>query len=417
MNYKQIQQAKQQLLTMFATALDLVNGENCVFAFLQSHPIRHKKIKVVAIGKAAPDMMRGALRVANDSIQAGMVITKDGYLDSEFDRRIRLIESDHPFPSERSLQAGQYLLDFICGVQSDELLLCLISGGTSALVEVLPDSITLGKLVELNNWCLHNSLSIAQINTVRQSISRIKAGRLLNYLSTHECIQLTISDVQGDDLEKIGSGLFVPPAADNSRTTQQTHLPDWIQKLEKVDPTVHNEITVEHHVIANNNKARAQIANDALKQGISVRGNETLFTDVTDAVQQIRSTVKNGPQGLYIWGGECVIQLPEQPGIGGRCQSLALALAQEFAGQNVVILAAGTDGCDGTGGMNGEVAGAIVDGATLERGLALGLDASAELAAANAGYYLAECGDLLDTGPTGTNVMDLILLLKLDNAG
>ena len=135
----------------------------------------------------------------------------------------------------------------------------------------------------------------------------------------------------------------------------------------------------------------------------SMQGDAALFG------RHIAQVIQHADKGLYVWGGETVVALPDSPGMGGRCQQLALSAATELTGvENVVVLAAGTDGSDGPG----EVAGAMVDGQTLARGRDAGLDAESCLHKADAGHFLQASGDLIDTGPTGTNVNDLVLALK-----
>ena len=146
----------------------------------------------------------------------------------------------------------------------------------------------------------------------------------------------------------------------------------------------------------------------ARQQDIVVRLNQDIYLEFDLAIIEMTNTLRDGEPGLYIWGGECVLALPDHPGEGGRCQSLALGMAGYIKHMNIVMLAAGTDGNDGTG----EVAGAFVDGFTIQQGEALGLNAVVELKKANAGFYLSELGNLIDTGPTHSNVTDLIIALK-----
>jgi len=408
MNLKQIEQLRGQLLTIYTIALESVNGEYCTRIALSERPIKHTVIKVVAVGKAAQGMMNGAMTALGDQISSALVITKQDHCETSTDRRIEVLESDHPIPSARSLFAGERLLAFVQAVKQTETLLFLISGGTSALVEVLNDSVSLEQLVELNNGCISRAYSIKQINTRRKSVSKIKAGGLLNYINTKQCIQLTISDVQNNDLSIIGSGLLV---ADNSLTEKdnimEDILPAGIRDLGQTE-TRPSKTSVLHHIVADNRLAREAIKTYAQQQGWAIQYNEEIYSEVRLAARQISEILLNGDNGLYIWGGECVITLSEQPGQGGRCQSLALAIAEYIAGEDIVVLVVGTDGSDGPG----EAAGALIDGLTLERGETLGLNLGQELAADNAGYYLSETGDLIDTGPTDTNVMDLIMAFK-----
>ncbi len=415
MNLKQVNKVREQLLTIFSIALSAVDGQCCTQAYLTTNPTPMKNVRVVSIGKAATGMMLGALDTLAERVRSGLVITKPGHGSDPNDPRVTFIESDHPIPSTRSLFAGEQLIEFVKQVNSDELLLVLISGGTSALVEVLDEAVNLEQMMQLNNWCLSNPYSISQINRLRKSISKIKAGGLFNYIKTKHITQLTISDVRGNDLSVIGSGLLV--ADDTSNTGEVSVLdtnqgPEWLASLaQKTAKTSNSAVMVQHQIVADNQMAREAILSYAHQQELLVHRNQEIYFELSKAAEAISNTLLAGEPGLYVWGGECVLKLPERPGQGGRCQSLALAIAIRIADENIVVLAAGTDGSDGPG----EAAGGLVDGTTIKRGEALGLNSIDELEKANAGYYLSEVGDLIDTGPTHSNVMDLIIALKYAN--
>lgn len=424
MNLNSVKQARAQLLTIFTKGLQAVNGRERVYRDLLDHGLPDGRIWVAAIGKAASSMMAGSIEYldsgnhgdgANESrLAAALVVTKRGHAAS-FDSRVKVLESDHPVPGARSLEAGQALVDFVSRVPENETLLLLISGGTSALVEVLSDSVTLEQLEELNHWLLANPWPIHEINRVRQLVSNIKYGKLLNFINTRKIIQLTISDVAGNDLSTIGSGLLVPATEESSH--HAIELPDWLKQLEAVkyrqlikDESVKKGSDVEHRIIADNAMARRAVAEYVESLELTVFCNEPIAGEVTVVSQHITKVLEQGKPGLYVWGGEVVVDLPADPGKGGRCQHLALQVAERICRyKDIVLLAAGTDGTDGPG----DVAGALVDSQTTQRGNLLGLDSRDELRRANAGFYLDETGDLVDTGPTGTNVMDLVIGLKL----
>jgi len=428
MNFQSIKQAREQLLTIFSKGLTAVNGHHCVAEYLSQNSLPTEKVWVVAIGKAASSMMLGALEYL-DSVQsesrltAGLVITKQGHGGSFSDKRITVIESDHPVATQRSLDAGQRLVEYVSLIPETDTLLFLISGGTSALVEVLPENTSPNKtkaeqLSELNHLLLSNPWPIDEINRVRQSVSCIKNGKLLGAIKTPHCVQLTISDVPNNDLSIIGSGLLVKGTTQHSKSA--IALPDWVKRMQancspsaclvslETSPVEHQ---VEHGIVADNTLARKAIAQFVSSTGLELLVNEAIDGEVTAASKTIATTLNEGRAGVYLWGGETVIDLPEYPGLGGRCQSLALHVAEQInQREDVVLLAIGTDGTDGPG----DAAGAVIDGLTIQRGLQSGFDSHKELLNANAGHYLEETGDLIDTGPTGTNVMDLIIGIKLD---
>jgi len=418
MNLQSIKQARSQLLTIFTKGLEAVNGRQCVAQYLSQNALPTDKVCVVAIGKAASSMMLG-VRESIDTqppvieLVSALVITKQEHGAVFDDPRITLIESDHPVPTQRSLDAGRDLVEYVKQISETDTLLFLISGGTSSLVEVLPDQVSLAQLDSLNRLVLSNPWSIDEINRVRQSVSCIKNGKLLKEINTPYCVQLTISDVPNNDLSIIGSGLLVKETTQHSDA--EILLPDWVEQMQ-ADCTVASEPVqvnhqIEHEIVADNALARKAIQRFLSSINLELVLNETIEGEVTAASKKIVTTLKEGKAGVYLWGGETVVNLPEHPGLGGRCQSLALHVAEQIdQREDIVLLAIGTDGTDGPG----DSAGALVDGLTIQRGLQFGLDSQNELLRANAGHYLEETGDLIDTGPTGTNVMDLIIAIKLN---
>ena len=371
---------------------------------------------MIAIGKAAASMLLGVLDTQAPHVEAGLIITKAGHTE-KFDGQsppITQLESAHPYPDQRSIAAGRQLLQFIEQTPGDTGLLFLISGGTSSLVEVLPANIDVAQLHDLNRWLLARGWPIDEMNQIRKSVSLIKAGRLACMLAGRAAMQLLISDVPEDDLSVIGSGLLVP-----NTPLRITHkdLPDWLvsMQMQVPDPPTADAAcfaTIQSHIIASNARLREEAVRIAEQLGYTMRVNAFVTGEAAAQGAAIARNLIAGPAGIYLWGGETVVTLPEQPGQGGRCQQLALAAAQVLAGHDhIALLAVGTDGTDGPG----EVAGALVDGQTLARARDAGARA-AEIALrrADAGSFLAASGDLVDTGPTGTNVMDLVIGIKLE---
>jgi hydroxypyruvate reductase len=313
------------------------------------------------------------------------------------------LEGGHPVPDVRSLAAGKRLLEFLAQLSDERPLLVLLSGGASALVEVLPEGMDAQQLTEVNRYLLGAGFDIDTINRVRKRLSLIKGGRLLPLLRGRPCVQLLIADVPGDDPAVIGSGPLIP-------AVQQAlpDLPEWIAALCQANPPLDpSGQACESHILANNQLAREAAAQQAMAMGVPVYPHPTIYQGkVEEVAQACCRELLDGPPGLYIWGGEATVVLPEQPGRGGRNQHLALLAANALAGrENVLLLAAATDGSDGPSND----AGGLVDGETIARGEQEGFSAELALARANAGDFLAASGDLISTGPTGSNVMDLLL--------
>ena len=357
--------------------VNAVNGYHLVHAEL-SKSGNLPKTHVLAIGKAAASMMSAASDYYKNDFE-GLLITKYGHLDNSTNiaGNIQVIESAHPVPDRNSLIAGERALRFVRSLNQKDSLLVLVSGGASALLEKLKDNMSLSDLQEFNKKLLSEDKTISQINAARSEISLLKKAQLLNQCKAGSILTLAISDVCGDDVMIIGSGIG------------GCSLPGSYSK-----------------VIGTNLIARQAIANYLKQANIKVVSNEeSLYGDVFEVSKRVAELLINGAAGGYIIGGETVINLPPNPGRGGRNQSLALAIAKHINNQSgITVLAAGSDGTDGPT----QAAGGMVDAQTFENSDA----AQQALEQADAGSYLARHNALFVTGPTATNVMDLLVAIK-----
>lgn len=390
------------LLAVYRAALASLDSAARVRAALIADPLVGA-VHLLALGKAAPAMAAGAAAALGTRLRSGLVVTKRGHADVSLPKSVRVLESDHPVPGAASLEAGAAALGFLEALPPREPLLVLISGGTSSLVESLPDGWVLADLRALNEWLLGSGLDIHAMNAVRRRVSRIKGGRLLAAAGTRPVRQYLVSDVPGDRPASVGSGPFVatPPAP-------LPELPEpWRTRLAALPDPAPPEGEALTAILASNRLARLAAIDAARRLGVeAIHHDADLGGPAAEAGQRLAREVLAHPGVLHVWGGETTVVLPEHPGRGGRCQTLALAAAEVLSGQEgACLLAAGTDGADGPG----EDAGALVDAGTIARGREEGLDAADCLRRADAGRFLEASGDLVSTGPTGTNVMDLIL--------
>lgn len=397
------------LLSIYHQTLQSVHGRRQVATYLKENGPNAAPLALIAIGKAASEMAWGAFDVLGSQITHALVITKKGHLDQSLLNIYSVLglESAHPIPDASSLVAGQALLDFITQLPSHAPLLCLLSGGTSALVEVLAPGVTLADLQEVNRWLLACGLDIHAVNQIRKTLSAIKGGRLARHVAGHPILVLLISDVPGDDLQAIGSGLLTY----HEETAFPVDIPEWLNTLKSRALPLANYscfTNIVQHIIASPATARQAARQISKKHGYPVYCDENLIVgDALDAGHFLGKQLCTTSPGIYIWSSETTVRLPEHPGQGGRCQSLALAAACELAGHpGIYLLAAGSDGNDSTS----QVAGALVDGSTLER--AQNLDAQTCLQKAHAGYFLSQSGDLIEGMSTGTNVMDILIGFK-----
>lgn len=394
------------LLDLYRQGLAAVHGHAAVRAWFGSRPVP-RPFHLVAIGKAAAAMAAGALEAAPDALRSGLLITRYGYLTEPVYRDPRLVclESSHPLPDAQSLAAGHALQLFLEQAPQDARFLFLISGGTSSLVEAPAPGISLAELRQLNLWLLGSGLPIGDINCVRSAASRIKGGRLAASLYGRPAVQLLMSDVPGDVVTDIGSGLLAP-----APPRALPKLPARFSALPFQQGLVRGVKEVESHIVASNRQLREAVADAARAAGHAVHGHGVLpLTDAAACGEELARTLRGAPSGVHIWGGETTVKLPDNPGQGGRNQHLALAAAQRLAGDPTCsLLAAASDGSDGVS----DDAGALVDGGTVERGEDAGYDATDCLKRAASADFLEGSGDLLHTGPTGTNVMDLVIAYK-----
>lgn len=368
---------KTALIKLWEAAIEAVSGYQAVAnALLADSAFRPDQ--VIAVGKAASGMCLGAL----DNLPAcdALVVTKYDHAEAQLQERegVTVLESAHPIPDQKSLDAGHILLERTFTMEPDSRLLLLVSGGASALAEAMPASMTLVDLQSKTDEMIASGNTIGEINAWRKENSLIKDGKLIEAFKGAEVRVYAISDVEGDGIETIGSGL-----GDCHRAS----------------------VLARSKVIASNEIARVQAAKNALEQGLVVKLNEeTLYGDLFECAAVLGDALRNAEPGVYLWGGEPTVILPENPGSGGRNQSLALAVAEHLAGlEHISLLVAGTDGSDGPT----TAAGGIVDGSTWSDPGAARL----ALQQADAGSYLQYHESLFVTGPTNTNVMDLAIAI------
>jgi hydroxypyruvate reductase len=358
---------RSELERLWQVGVSAVRGDAAVMQSLSEAPIPAPD-RILAVGKAAGAMASAAC--AQFPGVPCLVVTKDGH-GGDAPKGAHVLEAAHPVPDARSLAAGAALRAAVAESGASVHLLMLVSGGASSLAEDLPDGMTLDDLTGETQALLASGADIHAMNARRKEISQIKGGKRLGRFPGARITALALSDVEGDALSVIGSGIGDAPQS-----------PGFTARI-----------------VASNAIARAAIAADRTP----VQSEECLYADVTALAPVLAGRLTDGAPGLYVWGGEPTVVLPDNPGKGGRNMALALMMAREIRGLPIALLVAGTDGTDGpTDG-----AGAFVTGETWED------SAESALARADAYPWLAERGCLFKPGPTGTNVMDVALALKL----
>jgi glycerate 2-kinase len=409
---------RDQLLAAFNAAVKAALPDQAVRHAVQSIQRPKGRTIVVGGGKAAASMAK-ALEDAWEGPLEGMVVTRYGHA-IERPTRIKLLEASHPVPDAASEDAATRILESVRGLSSEDLVIVLISGGGSALM-VAPNGVTLEEKLRINQQLLNSGADIGEMNTVRKHLSKLKGGRLALEAAPARVISLIVSDVVGDDLSTIASGPTVP---------DPTTFQDAIRVLEKygidsqpaldhfqhsIDETPKSDhpafARIENQLIVTNatalEAARTQLENAGIKARI---WSDSITGEARDAARtHALEALKLEPGTGFLSGGETTVTV-RGTGLGGRNCEFLLALALELRGESdVYAIACDTDGIDGVT----EAAGAILTPDTLERAARLGLDVQAMLENNDAYSFFAALGDLIVVGPTGTNVNDFRVVLRV----
>ncbi len=386
-------------------------------------PYQHN-IYVAAVGKAASAMAHETEKILGNHIKAGLAITKYGHAMPL--QAFSTIEAGHPVPDDNSVRAGEALLQLFKQAQSNDTIIMLVSGGASALVADCPGATTLQDIQHTVQLLLRCGASIDEINTIRKHLSLLKGGQLVKHTSA-TIISLILSDVPGDDLSVIASGLTVADTStfeDAWRIIDKYSLAEllpntvkqWLQQgLDKLIPDTPkpgNKIfeTVSNTIVANNTIALNAAAKKAKQLGYSVQIlSSTLSGEASvKAVEFIKelNTARSQKKLCFLMGGETTVTI-KGGGKGGRNQEFVLAALcacktnKQISLKNITILSGGTDGTDGPT----DAAGAVAEQTILQTHL----NPCLFLANNDAYHFFKQAGGLLITGPTQTNVMDIVI--------
>ncbi|WP_321472776.1 glycerate kinase [uncultured Paludibaculum sp.] len=417
---------------IFKAAVAAAQPETAVLAALKNLPVhRYRRIFVLGAGKASAAMAHAVERALGKRVTAGLVNTKDGHLARL--KRVQLNECGHPVPDQRGVDGARQIARLAGEAEADDLVLCLISGGGSALLPLPAPPITLAEKQVTTKLLLGCGATIHELNAVRKHLSLIKGGQLARLAAPATVISLMLSDVVGDPLDVIGSGPTAPdPSTFQSAWTViekyglATQLPAPVR--ERLQAGLKGEVEetpkagdpcfegTRNLVIGSNLlavKAASAKAKDlgykpvVLSTTIEGETKDVAFMHAAIA-REARATGRPAkPPVCFISGGETTVTI-RGDGLGGRNQEFALAAALVLDGQpGVLAFSGGTDGTDGPT----DAAGAMADGDTVRRAAKLGLNAASALGRNDSYNFFSPLGDLVKTGPTGTNVMDVRLLL------
>ncbi|MCS7112347.1 MAG: glycerate kinase [Nitrososphaerota archaeon] len=393
---------------------------------------KYHRILVVGGGKASGAMAEALEEILGERIDGGVVNVPRGVSKLYNVKRVRLNEAGHPIPDDGGVRGVSDMLDMLRSSDENTLVFCLLSGGGSALMSKPIDSVSLEDLQKLTSILLRCGAPIEDVNAVRKHLSQVKGGRLAAAAYPATIISLIVSDVVGDRLDTIASGPTAPDTTtyEYARSILQRYrvwdtIPDSVRKAiesgctgtlpETPKPGDHIFRKVYNFIIAGNSIALEEMEKYAIGMGYNVVNlssyieGEARYVGYTLAGILKGIVLKGRPTSrpaIILAGGETTVTVTGN-GVGGRNQELTLAASIKIRGlRGVAIASMGTDGVDGPT----DAAGAIADGYTYERALTLGLKPEEYLDRNDSYSFFSRLGDCIFTGPTGTNVNDVIVM-------
>jgi glycerate-2-kinase len=414
---------RRDAVTCALAGIAAVDPGDLVRRAIQEHPISGS-ISLVAAGKAAEPMTNAAISLLGGSIRRGVVISPDRA--SIGSTSMRLFVGGHPIPNEHGAEGARAIAHVAAMMNADETLLCLISGGASALMTLPSEGLSVDEIAITTVLLLRAGATIHEVNCVRKHLDRLKGGRLAALAFPARTVALILSDVVGDSLSAIASG---PTVADPTTVSEASavlqargiwdlvpvavrdHLEGGSDESPKPgDPRLVNSIG---HIIGSNVTAAAAACAQAQSKGYNARVVTTSLAGEASKVGAdiVRATreecIRENKRVALIYAGEPTVTVRGR-GVGGRNQELVLGAAIAMEGvSGVAVASLGTDGIDGPT----DAAGAVADGDSVVRARSLGLDPEAALAANDTHGFWKALGALVRTGPTGTNVMDIVVAL------
>ena len=383
----------------------------------------YSRVLVISLGKAGHTMVEALALQAGESLEG---IVASSVSPGEQLRGFRYFRGGHPTPNAESIQAATAMLRAVNAQAASALVIFLVSGGGSSIVEKpSDDEISLDDLIATYRALVHSGAPIAEINAVRKHLSAVKGGRLAQAAYPAQQVSLLVSDVPDGTPDALASGPTMP----DSTTVEDCYRIAEKYELVKQFPASAREL-FERHALDETPKSddpafvRARwwtvLSNQsAIEEASAAAERAGFFVNVDNScddwdyaraaeylLERVRELRKQFSPVCLISGGEVTVKV-ENGGVGGRNQQFALACAEKIAGENIAVLSAGTDGVDG----NSSAAGAVVDGSTAERSREQGWDVRAALERFDAYPLFSAIGDSLETGPTGNNLRDLRILI------
>jgi len=383
----------------------------------------YSRVFVVSMGKAAHSMAQALEGRAGSRFEG---IVADPVEPAFQVRGFRYFRGSHPMPNQESMRAAEAIFKSLSAQNAASLVIFMISGGGSAIVEKPMDgAISLEDLIATYRVLVHSGAPIAEINAIRKHLSAIKGGRLAQAASGAQQVSLLISDVPDNTPDALASGPTMPDSttcedcyAIAAKYGMPAEFPPLVREIFQrrgLEETPKSDDVAFHRsrwwTLLSNQTAIEAAASAAAEAGFAVEVDNTCddwdYARAADyLLGRLRELRMKSPRVGLLSGGEVTVKVTGS-GVGGRNQQFALYCAQKIAGENITVLSAGTDGIDG----NSQAAGAVADDTTLARAAERGLDASASLHAFDAYAFFEPIGDAIVTGPTGNNLRDLRIML------
>jgi len=434
---------RRDAAAVFDAGLAAVSAEAAVKAHFQRHEDilaaggrrfnlnAFDRIRVIGAGKATAAMAAAVEEVLGDGVAGGSITVKYGH--GEALKRVETVEAGHPLPDAKGRDGARRILDIAEQAGPGDLIICLLSGGGSALMPLPAAGLTLADKQRTMDVLLACGAAIHEINTIRKHTSAIKGGQLARAAAPATLVTLVLSDVVGDELDVIASGPTVPDTSTFAQALDIVRRYEIASKLpaavmdhlrsgaagqmpETPKPGLPAFAAAFTTVIGSNIQALKSARETAVRLGyhslvlssmIEGETRDAARFHMAVAAEIAKSGLPLPPPACLISGGETTVTLTGR-GVGGRNQEFALAAALHLKGRTpTLILSAGTDGTDGPT----DAAGAFADHTTIDRARAIGLDPARHLVDNNAYPFFKQLDDLLITGPTGTNVMDMRIVL------
>lgn len=433
---------KKDILSIIESAVSAVDTQKAIKEIMHLHRSTltieknkydldlYKNIYVIGGGKASCPMASAIEDVLGDRLSGGVVVTKYGHKQKNLSK-IEIIEAGHPIPDENGIKGANKILELLKDIKRGDLIFILLSGGASSLLPAPAGNISINDKKIITDLLLKSGATIDETNAVRKHLSRLKGGQLSSLLYPAESICLILSDVIGDRLDVIASGLTVPDAStfrdavdilkrysiwNNIPRPIMNHLLKGLKGEVAETPKSANPAfkRVKNILIGNNKSAVAEAEKKAKELGYNTMVISTyiegeakeigkVFGAIVKEIAESERPLKR--KACIIAGGETTVTVKGK-GKGGRAQEFALSASMIINGlKDVAIVAVGTDGTDGPT----DAAGAISDGTTISRATEMGLDVKEYLENNDSYHFFKKIGDLIITGPTNTNVNDLYM--------